>query len=228
MPKLEMIATSSTSMNINLELVLHTEAIAEILSERRNSKKLTFEKKKLESYLSEFNIHLEKNDLPSIEMKRDYVTASCIYIFGEPILGLDINPDLKKSFYHFCWRKFGIENPLNLYFRRANYDEEKSENEEYEDKTEYLAVDEKTIQKDFAGSEKTKEKILRELNEISGNLLNDKKYSEDNHFTFIGMKDVCLPLLGIHEQRNNFSETEKMLKEKYGVFVFEIPYFDEE
>jgi hypothetical protein len=225
-------------MELNLENLLRLDNVANIIEEIRHSKRLNFDRQGIENYLDEVNGILENRTESSEEMRRNYVMASCIYLFGEPLLQMKISNKTKQKFNDLIWRKYEVEHPLKLSFREANYNEQTSSDEEYEE----LEIDkfvkivhgviskpvQGEIHTDFSATEKSKGKIVRELNLLSSGINSPKKYSRDNHFIFVGLYDVCLPILGADKERETFQNTDEMLKTKYGEFVFEIPEFDEE
>ena len=61
-----------------------------------------------------------------------------------------------------------------------------------------------------------------------GGKLKAETYSEEDHFMFVGLYHVCLPLLGIKENDSRFTRfalADKWVKERFGEFVFELPEY---
>jgi len=213
--------TIGTGISTDFEFVLFLDDMAGIIDELRSSS-LSLQSKDFAQYLNNSYeiISHQLGDPQAIRLH--YLTSLSIYAFGESLLELEISDKMRRGFSRLLTQKYGIENPLELYFREANGSSERVEEGVENDRFLVAPV----CERGTFGTKVTMANILRETWRLSHKLKGRKhQYDLTEHLVFSGLYNVALPLVGAYKQRINFSDLYKLLKETKGEFVFNIPKF---
>ena len=219
---------SRTSLEMDMRLMRRFEDVAKIIHKIRE-RNLNFSRKGFDGFLNKVNNIFRGYEKIDSELFIDYhLTAACIYVFADPLLELMISQERKDFYSRLISKKSDTDNPLDLFFRKAHSDEKIEE--EFEEKylEDFIGIGRGIVQANSFGTDECVSKIENELRILSADLENEKKYTEQKHFMFVGLQDVCLPLLKRYHRGKEVERVYDYLIRKYGEFYLKLPNFDGE
>lgn len=238
---MKIVSEISVGISLDLSLVVDFRSVSESIK-RVRERHLEFDEKGLLNYLGNVNDILNSRRAPSgleemlegenlrLRMREHYVVASCVYLFAQPLLDFEIPSKTRNRFNTLIRQKYRVIDPFNLYLKRAEDSDELLDEEEAREIKKFINPANEHLKQGFSGSRNAITVLFNELTYWAGEL-QAKNYSEQNHFMFVGLYHVCLPLLGIKENDPRFTRftiVDRWIKDHFGEFVFQLPeYFEE-
>ncbi|MBR9698899.1 hypothetical protein GOV09_00380 [Candidatus Woesearchaeota archaeon] len=217
---------------LELQVEITIEQMQAVLAETAPFKDRKLKTEDIEDYLKGTNsLLVDRRNQPDEELRKRYVTTAAIYTFALPVLGIEIDLEIRTNFANIVGKgPYDMGNPLDVYFQR------RGERLQVVGDAETLTIDQKTIEKEvvFKRGEPVKQKLTEALHAVASRLNGQYENEDDfakDHFMFIGLHDVCAHLFGVRvkyqkEGKDKVSavlDLYEKLKTEYGQFVLEIP-----
>ena len=222
-------------MDLQMRLIPRLEQTAYLIPEYEISRVLTatspFQgtmptRTDILSYLTKANGFLKERKDELTTLYEQYITALSVYTCVRPVVHLSLPENLPLNFTSIIKKRpYNLTDPLEIIFTK---NQEGGESKALEPllNAHIVDIEEKvpsSFSAIFTSSDFTKHKLTSGLRVVSQNLRGE--YNEYNHLLFVSMKDICLPLLGMCQQAEEYRDFSDALQQKYGHLHLKVPFF---
>jgi hypothetical protein len=150
-------------------------------------------------------------------LRAHYITALGFYAFAAPIMGIEYNRQLSKTFESWAQRRWNVEEPLSVPFVKADG--------EQQDARALVKVEEGVVPENIFRAGGHVHRAIKEIIQDAWGKLGKAGYSYSRHFRFVGAYDVCNPLFGAGVHSEAFEQLNRQLSEEHGDWKLCVPFF---
>lgn len=177
----------------------------------------------VENYLRNAHDDLFKREKSWPELRQEYLTSASIYAFAQPLLFHNLDPTYLAQFKRIIRRSpYSLEQPLLLFIDGTEAVHEHEIDEEFHARLVHLEMG-LVDGEHFDRSGQFNRTLQEKRRFVAGKLRGD--YHEADHFTFIGLHDVCIPLFGDTRHGEEYKDLHRTLEEQNGTYYLPIPSF---
>ncbi len=171
-------------------------------------------------YLRAVNDIMFEQKLPSEEIRSNYLTALAIYTFAAPVAGMELDTRVRDNFVHIARKKLDIADPLTVYFRAAQTDDQEDVTATVQKGL--VEVGKTALPRLFKATTHVQRDVVSLVND-SLSRLQQHGHNYSRHFRFAGAYAVCAPLFGAKVENDDAHKKDSELRDNHGTFELQGP-----